>query len=670
VNGQIQMALSFVRFWKRIGKKAEAVHAQQIGTLRMWRISLVVLLAVFALTEGKTIYVDDDANGLNSGTNWQNAYKFLQDALADANSAQKPVEIRIGTGIYKPDRSSAEPNGTRDRTATFRLINGVTIKGGYVGSGEPDPNARDIDRYETILSGDLAGNDTEVNDPCDLLTEPTRDENIYHVVTAIRKDTALDGFTITGGNANGPSSWEYEYDRGGGIYIDTTEGKSLMVSNCTLRTNSSLNRGGGIYFTSVGLRGPTLTNCTFIRNWAGAGGGVYDGSGFSPVRMLILTNCRFISNSAVKGGGIYIAYSRPTLTNCMFIGNLADFGGAAGHYDSAITTYSKCTFAANSAEYGRAISCSSWDSKYPNIVRLKNCIIWDGGEEVWNNNNSDITIRHSDVQGSWPGKGNINADPCFADVKNGDYHLKSQAGRWDANEGRWTKDDVTSPCIDAGDPASPIGYEPFPNGGIINMGAYGGTAEASKSYFGEPICETIIASDINGDCKVNFRDLAFMAFHWLEDRGPFDPNCIITDGIEYYIHTDKHVYELGEYTEILYRITNLTDEVWVVSRGAGRARDVLVEAKEGENFRVVWRFNWEYPIPPGPGEGVALKPGESAERKVLWPQFDMKGPDLGDYTQTPPGIYRITGTVDGYRIIPEPRVEIHIRVSVNITVVY
>ena len=36
----------------------------------MWRISLVVLLAVFALTEGKTIYVDDDANGLNSGTNW------------------------------------------------------------------------------------------------------------------------------------------------------------------------------------------------------------------------------------------------------------------------------------------------------------------------------------------------------------------------------------------------------------------------------------------------------------------------------------------------------------------------------------------------------------------------------------------------------------------------
>ncbi len=79
-------------------------------------------------------------------------------------------------------------------------------------------------------------------------------------------------------------------------------------------------------------------------------------------------------------------------------------------------------------------------------------------------------------------------------------------------------DDVMSPCIDAGDPMSPIGYEPFPNGGIINMGAYGGTAEASKSYFGQPPCETIVAGDINGDCKVNFLDFRLLALHWLEER--------------------------------------------------------------------------------------------------------------------------------------------------------
>ncbi|MHC4676921.1 MAG: hypothetical protein ACYTBZ_30935, partial [Planctomycetota bacterium] len=102
----------------------------------------------------------------------------------------------------------------------------------------------------------------------------------------------------------------------------------------------------------------------------------------------------------------------------------------------------------------------------------------------------------------------------------GDYHLKSQAGRWDRDDGRWTKDDVTSPCIDAGDMSSHIDHEPFPNGGRINMGAYGGTAEASKSYFGEPVCETIVAGDINGDCKVDFKDFALMAYHWLEDNSP------------------------------------------------------------------------------------------------------------------------------------------------------
>ncbi len=56
-----------------------------------------------------------------------------------------------------------------------------------------------------------------------------------------------------------------------------------------------------------------------------------------------------------------------------------------------------------------------------------------------------------------------------------------QAGRWEReNRPRWVEDNVTSPCIDAGDPLSPAGDEPEPNGRRINMGAYGGTAEASK----------------------------------------------------------------------------------------------------------------------------------------------------------------------------------------------
>jgi len=139
---------------------------------------------------------------------------------------------------------------------------------------------------------------------------------------------------------------------------------------------------------------------------------------------------------------------------------------------------------------------------------------------------ADSTSVDDRMIGQW-----LNGDPLFAAPGrwdpngtpdnpnddfwvNGDYHLKSQAGRWDPVAESWVRDEVTSPCIDAGDPTGPIGHEPFPTGGIVNMGAYGGTAEASKSYFGEPLCETIIAGDINGDCKVDFKDLQIMALQW------------------------------------------------------------------------------------------------------------------------------------------------------------
>jgi len=174
---------------------------------------------------------------------------------------------------------------------------------------------------------------------------------------------------------------------------------------------------------------------------------------------------------------------------------------------------------------------------------VDSCIFWRTGP-VFNEviESTQLSVHNSLLLPEWHhfGRGNIYADPCFAETgywadKNdpnvvvepgdpnavwivGDYHLKSHGGRFDPNSQSWVKDDVTSPCIDVGNLSYPVGYEPFPNGGIINMGAYGGTAEASKSYFGKPVCETIIAGDINGDCRVNFVDFVFMAFHWLEEK--------------------------------------------------------------------------------------------------------------------------------------------------------
>lgn len=167
-------------------------------------MALAVLLAASVATQAKTIFVDADATGNNTGTNWADAYSYLQDALVDANSAGVPIEIRVGQGIYKPDQGAGITRG--DRQATFQLINRVKIKGGYAGFAHPDPNFRDVNDNETILSGDLNGDD-----------EPNfanNGENSYHVVTGSSTDRTamLDGFTVTAGDANGT----YPNNRGGG----------------------------------------------------------------------------------------------------------------------------------------------------------------------------------------------------------------------------------------------------------------------------------------------------------------------------------------------------------------------------------------------------------------------------------------------------------------------
>ena len=244
---------------------------------------------------------------------------------------------------------------------------------------------------------------------------------------------------------------------------------------------------------------PILINCIFHNNTGNSrGAGMYNHNS-SPK----LTNCKFSENSTNYGGGIYNVRSNITLHNCIFTKNRAEnSGGGIYNYDSSNLILTNCTFFGNSAGNGSALACDSAPS-YPSIIEVTNCIFWDNQSEIWNNANSTITINYSNIFGGWPGKDNIDADPCFVDPGyranaddpnivaepndpnaiwvDGDYHLKSQEGRWDPDSESWVFDDVTSPCIDAGDPNSPVASEPFPNGGRINMGAYGGTTEASKS---------------------------------------------------------------------------------------------------------------------------------------------------------------------------------------------
>ncbi len=176
-------------------------------------MSVLAIVGLMCLATGPAwadtiIYVDAYATGpTHDGSSWCSAYLHLQDALAVALAND---EIRVADGTYMPDGGRVPVGGVHvagsgDRTATFQLINGVTVEGGYAGCGAPDPDARDVDAYETILSGDLNGDDAEVPDPADLLGEPTRAENSYHVVTGsgTSATAVLDGFTVMGGNADG-----------------------------------------------------------------------------------------------------------------------------------------------------------------------------------------------------------------------------------------------------------------------------------------------------------------------------------------------------------------------------------------------------------------------------------------------------------------------------------
>jgi hypothetical protein len=222
---------------------------------------------------------------------------------------------------------------------------------------------------------------------------------------------------------------------------------------------------------------PTIRNCV-ITGQSGAG-----------VRMVnqskpLLTRCRIVGNG---GDGVDMhsstgsrsqAYNAPTLTNCIVAGNRL-IGVRGGQ--PAITN---CTIVENLKD---GINCTT-------ATVTNSIVFFNSGAEIVVATRS--VVSYSDVEGGLTGTGNINADPRFVAPGRwtetgwieGDYHLKSQGWRWDAKSGAWTSDDVTSPCIDAGNPASPLADEPvtIPRvsaGAVVNkaidMGAYGGTSQAS-----------------------------------------------------------------------------------------------------------------------------------------------------------------------------------------------
>jgi hypothetical protein len=154
-----------------------------------------------------------------------------------------------------------------------------------------------------------------------------------------------------------------------------------------------------------------------------------------------------------------------------------------------------------------------WGYSFP---RIESCILWD-------NIYSDIfteayvpNVTYSCIERTFEGEGNISVDPLFADPNNEDYHLQSQIGRYlpDQSNGpkpkpeNWVLDEYHSPCIDAGPADVNPMHESMPNGGRVNIGAYGCTPFASKSPWP-------LKADVNFNGQVLTEDLRTFINNWL-----------------------------------------------------------------------------------------------------------------------------------------------------------
>jgi hypothetical protein len=307
----------------------------------------------------RPIYVNLAATGANNGTTWANAYTNLQTAI---NAAGAGSQIWVAAGTYRPT-SYQDPKVTNDvRSRSFLLKGGVSVLGGFAGT-EAQLAQRDVESNPTILSGDFNGNDSATwppvvgNDGNVGSGDFTRSENAYHVVGALSQTTApiLDGFTITGGNANNVT---YRQPNNGsaipagtvihgwapGIAVVNAD---VVIRNCHVTKN--VGKGGSCAFINITgqLRRTRIADSVFEQNLAYYGNGAaFEAQVVSsqnvvsrPLLQVTVVRSAFLQNESRTGpdedndlypdggdgGAVYFYWGvEGNFVNCSFIENYAN----------------------------------------------------------------------------------------------------------------------------------------------------------------------------------------------------------------------------------------------------------------------------------------------------------------------------------------------------------
>jgi subtilisin family serine protease len=375
----------------------------------------------------------------------------------------------------------------------------ITVADGiYTGPGN-----RDIDFRGKIIT--VKSENGPINCTIDCQGSASDAHRAFHFNNYEDRNTILDGFTIINGYTDG---------KGGGIkcYIGSPTIQNCIISNNHAGKRTQYHCGGaGIHIL---YSNPQIINCIVSDNYGYNHGGIYIESG-----NVDIINCVIERNEAdyvsdimgtfSYGGGICSQSSNILIKNCIIANNWSYRLSGGIDLNRGSANIVNCTIVNNTAgdKYGGVSRINESN------VNITNSIIWGNQAPQYPQLDNGIIASYGDIEGGYLGIGNINSNPSLADEMGYDFHLKSQAGRWDPVSQTWVTDSVTSPGIDAGDPNSDWTAELWPNGKRINMGAYGGTPQASMS-----LSTVGNIADFNNDGIVDYNDLRLYTEQWLNQE--------------------------------------------------------------------------------------------------------------------------------------------------------
>jgi len=446
-------------------------------------------------------------------------YNYIQYAI---NDAQPGNQIVVGKGIYYENIdfkgknltiSSTNPSdpaivaatvingGSQDWAVTFSggedancVLAGFTITGAKAGvycssSSSPTITNCTIDEDGGVAIESARNIKPAIID-CTIIGE-VRVREVENLDTGEKYDYVQDAVDDAAADDHivvGKGTYQENIDfKGKRVTISSTNpNDSVVVADTIIKGGSAAVTFSSGEDTNSVLVGLTIT---------GKDRGIWC-SGSTPT----ITRCIITENTTQ---GVYVYGSNLTLTHCIIARNTG--AGIAAEGGSELIVIN-CTIEGNRGS-GITVNVGT--------LEVVNSVVWGNSPKQIASFLSTILINYSDVQGGWTGQGqnNINVDPYFADATGGDYHLQSAAGRWVPQQNQWVPDANTSLCIDAGDPNSDWTAELWPHGKCINMGAYGGTPQASMS-----LSDTGNIADLNNDDAVDLMDFAIFADSWLIER--------------------------------------------------------------------------------------------------------------------------------------------------------